>query len=120
MPSRIFKVIKANGGSSNYQIKRIAFIFYSSAHWSYMYCYVAMCPAGLQGAKFTNKSRTQMLALVCRTLFNITDITTSQTESHLKATRRFLGELLKVSTANWRAFHLKYKVFDKHKSSTRK
>ena len=37
MPSQIFEVVKANGGSSKYQIKKFAFIFYSSAHWSYIY-----------------------------------------------------------------------------------
>ena len=36
MSSRIFEVIKANGGSTKYDIK-IAFIFDSSAHWSYIY-----------------------------------------------------------------------------------
>ena len=31
-----------------------------------------------------------------------------------------MGELLKVDTANWLAFPLKYKVFDKYNSSTKK
>ena len=53
-------------------------------------------------------------------LFNVADITNSQAESHFKATRQVLGELLKVNTANWSAFPLKYKVIDKHNSSTRK
>ena len=46
-----------------------------------------MCPVGLQGAKSTNYSRTQMLAVVCRTLFNVTYITDCLAEPHFKATR---------------------------------
>ena len=37
MPNWTFKVIKAYGGLTKYQIKKIVFIFYSSAHWSYIY-----------------------------------------------------------------------------------
>ena len=37
MPSQIFEIIKANSGSTKYQIKKFAFIFYGSAHWSYIY-----------------------------------------------------------------------------------
>ena len=51
-------------------------------------------------------------------LFSVTDITNSQAEPHFKATRRVVGELLKVNTANWLAFPLKYKFFDKYNSST--
>ena len=47
-------------------------------------------------------------------LFNITDITNSLAEQHFKATRWVLGELLKVNTANWLAFPLKYKVYNKY------
>ena len=36
-PSRIFKVIKANGGSKKILNKKISFVFYSSARWSYIY-----------------------------------------------------------------------------------
>ena len=46
------------------------------------------------------------------TLLNVTDITNSRVESHSKATRLVIGELLKVNTANWLAFPLKYEVFD--------
>ena len=53
------------------------------------------------------------------TLFNFTDAN-SQAEQHFKATRRVLGELLKVNTTNWLTLPLKCKVFDKHNSSTRK
>ena len=49
------------------------------------------------------------LAVVCRTLFSVTGITNPQAEPHFKATGRVLGELLKVNTANWLAFPLKYK-----------
>ena len=79
-----------------------------------------MCPVGLQGAKSTSETRAQTLAVVWWMLFSVTDITNSQAEPHFKATRRVLGELLKVNMANWLAFPLKYKVFDKHNSSTRK
>ena len=37
-------------------------------------------------------------------LFNITDITNSRAETHFKATKWDIGELLKFSTANWLAF----------------
>ena len=94
--------------------------FIASGTRTNIYCYAAMCLAGLQGAKSTSKCREPTLAVVCRTLFNVTDTTNSQAEPHFKATRRVLGELLKVNTANWLAFPLKYKVFDKHNSFTRK
>ena len=51
--------------------------------------------------KTTNKCRALTLAVVCRTLFNVTDITNSKAEPHIKAVRRVLGESLKVNTANW-------------------
>ena len=63
-------------------------------------------------------TRAQTLAVVCRMLFSVTDITNSQAEPHFKATRRVIGELLKVNTAKWLAFARKYKVFDKYNSST--
>ena len=37
MLSQIFEVTKANGRFTKYQIKKFAFIFYSSVHWSYIY-----------------------------------------------------------------------------------
>ena len=52
------------------------------------------------------------------TLFNITDMTNSLAEPHFKATRWVIGELLKFNTANWLAFSLKYKAFDKYNTST--
>ena len=58
--------------------------------------------------------------VVCEMLFSVTDITNSQAEPHFKATERVRSELLRVSTANWLAFLLKYKVFDKYNSSTTK
>ena len=54
------------------------------------------------------------------TLFNVTDITNSLAEPHFKATKWVIGELLKVNTANWQAFPLKYKVFDKYNASATK
>ena len=51
---------------------------------------------------------------------NVTNITKSQAEPYSKATRRVLGESLKINTANWVAFPFKYRVFDKHNSSTKK
>ena len=33
---------------------------------------------------------------------------------------KLLGEFLKVNSANWQVFPLKYKVFNKHNSSTSK
>ena len=50
-------------------------------------------------------------------LFNVTDITNSQAEQHFKAAGWVIGEVLGVNTANWLAFPLKYKVFDKYNSS---
>ena len=86
----------------------------------HMNFYAAMCPAGLLGGVRSHQVHqlTQTLAVVCRTPFNVTDITNSRVEPHFKATRRVIGELLKVNTANWLAFPLKYKVFDKYNSST--
>ena len=54
------------------------------------------------------------------TQFNVTDITSSLAEPHFKATRWIIGKLLKVNTANWPSFPLKYKVFDKYNTSTTK
>ena len=51
------------------------------------------------------------------TLFNVTDITNSLAEPHFKSTRWVIRELLKVNMANWKAFPLKYKVFDKYNAS---
>ena len=53
-------------------------------------------------------------------LFNLTDITNSLAEPHFKATKWVLGELLKFNTANWVAFPLKYKVFDKYNTTKKK
>ena len=53
-------------------------------------------------------------------LSNVTDITNSLAEPHFKATKWVISELLKVNTANWLAFPLKYKVFNKYKTSTKK
>ena len=61
-----------------------------------------------------------MLAVVCRMLFSVTDITNSLVEPHFKASRRVVGELWKINTANWLALPLKYKVFDNYNSSTTK
>ena len=61
-----------------------------------------------------------MLAMVCQTLFSVSDITNSLAEPHFKANRRVVGELLKVSIANWLVFPLKYKVLDKYNSSTKR
>ena len=63
---------------------------------------------------------TLLKPVVYRTLFSDTDITNSLAEPHFKATRRIVRELLKVNTANWLGFRLKYKVFDKYNSSTKK
>ena len=82
-----------------------------------------MCPAGLQGA-FCSRQVHQLkqgphMGCGLQILFDITDITNSLAEPHFKATRRVIGELLKVNTANWLAFPLKYEV-DKYNASTTK
>ena len=81
-----------------------------------------MCPAGLQGAVRSRQVHQlkQGTDVGCGllTLFNVTDITNSLAELHFKAIRWIIGELLKVNTANWLAFPLKYKVFDKYNNST--
>ena len=73
-----------------------------------------MCPAGLQGAVRSGQVHqlTQGTDVGCGfpTLFNVTDITNSLAEPHFKATRWVIGELLKVNTANWLAYPLKYLV----------
>ena len=83
-----------------------------------------MCPAGSQGAVHScqvNQLK-QGTDVGCGflTLFNVTDITNSLAEPDFKATRWVIGELLKINTANWLAFPLKHKVFDKYNSSTTK
>ena len=86
------------------------------------YCYAVKCPAGLQDAVRSRQVHQlkQGTHVGCGlpTQFNITDITNSLAELHFKATRRVIGELLKVNTDNWLAFPLKYKVFDKYNTST--
>ena len=80
-----------------------------------------MCPAGLQGAvRFHQLTQDTHVGCGLPTLFNITDITNSLAEPHFKATGRVIGELLKVITANWLAFPLKYWIFDKYNTSTTK
>ena len=87
-------------------------------------CYVVLCPAGLQCT--VRSSQVHLLKqgthVGCGlpTLFNITDITNSLGEPHFKATRWVIGESLKFNTANWSAFPLKYKAFDKYNTSTPK
>ena len=81
-----------------------------------------MCPAGLQCAVRSRQvhqlTQGTHVGYGLPTLFNVTDITNSQAEPHFKATRWVIGELLKVNTANWLAFPLKYKIFDKYNTST--
>ena len=81
-----------------------------------MMCYAAMCPVGLQGAVHSCQvhqlTQGTDVGFGLPTLFNVTDITNSLAEPHFKATRWVIGELLKVNTANWLAFPLKYEVFD--------
>ena len=83
-----------------------------------------MCPVGLQGAVRSRQVHqlTHSTEVGCGllTLFNVTDITNSLAEPHFKATRWIIGELLKVNTAKWIAFSLKYKVFDKYNTSQQK
>ena len=63
-----------------------------------------MCPAGLLGAIRSRQvhqlkhGHTRWLWFA--TLFNITDITNSLAETHFKATRKVIDELLKVNTAH--------------------
>ena len=66
----------------------------------YVCCYATMCPAGIQGAVRSRQvHQLKQGTNVGRMLFNVTDITSSLAEPHFKATRRLLGELLKVNTA---------------------
>ena len=61
-----------------------------------------MCPAGAVPSHQVHQFMpAPTLAVVCRTLSNVTDITNSRAEPYFKSTRRLLGELLKVNTANW-------------------
>ena len=68
-----------------------------------IYCYVTMCPAGLQGAIRSRQvhqlKQDTHVGCGLPMLFNITDITNSLAELHFKATRWVLGELLKFNTA---------------------
>ena len=66
--------------------------------------------------KSTSQHRAQTLAVVWRVLFSVTDITNSPAEPHLKATRRIIGDQIKLNTANRLHFPHKHKVFDKHNS----
>ena len=83
-----------------------------------------MCPAGSRDAVRSRQVHQlkQGTDVGCglSTLFNVIDITNSRAEPHFKATRWVIGELSKVNTANWQAFPLKYKVFDKYNSFTTK
>ena len=83
-----------------------------------------MCPAGLKGAVRSRQVHQLMqsthVSCGLPTPFNITDITNSLAEPLFKATRWVIGELLEFNMANWRAFPLKYKVFDKYNTSTTK
>ena len=87
-------------------------------------CYAAMCSAGLLGAihscQVHQLKQGTHVSCGLPTLFNITDITNSLAEPHFKATRWVIGELLKFNTANWLAFPLKFKAFDKYNTSTKK
>ena len=81
-------------------------------------------PCGLQGAirscqVYQLKQGTDV-GCGLPTLFNVIDIINSLAESHFKAIRWVIGELLKVNTANWLAFPLKYKVSGKYNTSTTK
>ena len=76
-------------------------------------CAQRICRVLFVPAKSTSQRRAQTLAVVCWTLFGVTYITNSLAEPHFKATRQVVGELLKVNTANWVAFPLKYKIFEK-------
>ena len=83
-----------------------------------------MGPASLQGAvrSYQVHQIKQVADVGCdlSTLFNTTDITNSFAVPHFKATRQVRGELLKFNTANWLAFPLRYKVFDKYNISITK
>ena len=86
----------------------------------YIYCYAPMYQAGLQGAVCSHQV-CQLISgtdiVVWWTLFKVTDITNSQAEPHFKATGIIIGEILRVNIANWLAFLLKYKAFNKYNSS---
>ena len=87
-------------------------------------CYATMCPVGLQGAVRSRQvhqlKQGSHVGCGLSMLFKITDITNSKAEQHFRATTWIIGELLKVNTANWLAFLLKYEVFDKFNTSTTK
>ena len=67
-----------------------------------------MCRASLQGADCSRQVHqlTQGTDGGCGlpTVFNVTDITNSLAEPHVKAPRWLIGELLKVNTINWQNF----------------
>ena len=102
----------------------VSFSFGDTWKAEFMYCYTTMCPAGLLGAVRSRQIHQlkQGTHIGCGlpTLFDITDITNSLAEPHFKDTRWIIGELLKFNTANWLAFPLKYKAFDKYNTSTTK
>ena len=89
----------------------------------FVFCY-AMCLVGLQGAVCSRQvhqlKRGTHIGCGLPTLFNITDITNSLAEPHFKTSRWVIGELLKFHTANWLAFPLKCKAFDKYNTSLTK
>ena len=108
----------------NYHILTISGIYIYIYIYVYIYIYIYTLlryhvPSGLAGCQVHQLMPGTDDGCVLPNA-NVTDITNSQAESHLKATRRVRGELLKVNTANWLAFLLKCKVFDKHNSPTRK
>ena len=80
-----------------------------------------MCPASLQSAIRSHQVHQLMpgtdVGYGLPNAIYVTDITNSQADPHFKAAGRVIGELFKFNTANWLAFHLKYKVFDKYNSS---
>ena len=92
--------------------------------FQYTHSYTATHPMGLQVSfiPYQVHQLKQGTHVACGLLmlFDITDIAKSLAELHFKATRRVIGELLKVNTANWLAFSLKYKVFNKYNTSTTK
>ena len=83
-----------------------------------IFCYAALYPAGLQGAlrsrQFHQLKQGTHVGCDLPTLSNITDITNSIVEPHFKVTRWVIGELLKFNTANWIAFPIEYKAFEKY------
>ena len=78
-----------------------------------------MSPAGLQGA--VRSHQVQLLMPGTDVGSSLSQISPTRKRNHiLKLLGEFLGELVKVNTAKWQEFPFKYKVFDKHNSSTRK